>query len=279
MTTITQAITPLPTAPDPATMTTDQFSTAAAASVLAQKSMAVELETFRGQLNTVAGEVNTNATTASSAASTATTQAGTATTAASTATTQAGIATTKAAEAAASAATAAEATAFLDSNPIVKGSADATKMVRMEVDGLTTATTRVITVPDEDITLFGKAGQFNTSLKVIAKGNSGTTTQTYDYSAGHVQTSTATGNHTIDFSNWPATGNRGIIKIKGANFGAYTLTWPTINWVKPDGTTTTSVNTWLASWTGRTAFQTSGVDELIFWTDDGGTTIYGTFGA
>ncbi len=39
---------------------------------------------------------------------------------------------------------------FVDSAALVKGSADATKKVRIEVDGLTTATTRVITMPDRD---------------------------------------------------------------------------------------------------------------------------------
>ena len=40
-----------------------------------------------------------------------------------------------------------------DATSIIKGSADATKLVRFEVDGLTTDTTRVITVPDQDLTL------------------------------------------------------------------------------------------------------------------------------
>jgi len=39
-----------------------------------------------------------------------------------------------------------------DTTPIVKGSDDATKQVRIEADGLTTGTTRVITMPDKDIT-------------------------------------------------------------------------------------------------------------------------------
>lgn len=42
---------------------------------------------------------------------------------------------------------------FVDSDPLIRGSADSTKLVRLEVDGLTTATTRVITVPDRDLTL------------------------------------------------------------------------------------------------------------------------------
>lgn len=42
---------------------------------------------------------------------------------------------------------------FLDTYPIVEGSSDSTKKVRIEADGLTTATTRVITMPDADVTL------------------------------------------------------------------------------------------------------------------------------
>lgn len=40
-----------------------------------------------------------------------------------------------------------------DTTNIVKGSADGTKLMRFEVDGITTGTTRVMTVPDKDITL------------------------------------------------------------------------------------------------------------------------------
>lgn len=42
---------------------------------------------------------------------------------------------------------------FLDTHPVVQGSADSTKKVRFEVDGLTTATTRVVTVADIDMTI------------------------------------------------------------------------------------------------------------------------------
>ena len=42
---------------------------------------------------------------------------------------------------------------FIDTNPVVVGSSDGTKKVRFEVDGLTTATTRVVTVPDKDFTI------------------------------------------------------------------------------------------------------------------------------
>ena len=71
MTTITQVITTLPAAPDPATQTPAEFSTTAAAYVLAQKDMVPELNTWAGQVNTVAAEVNANAATATAQASNA----------------------------------------------------------------------------------------------------------------------------------------------------------------------------------------------------------------
>jgi len=66
--------------------------------------------------------------------------------------------------------------AFVDTNPIVIGSADATKKVRFEVDGLTTATTRVMTPPDKDITLAGLA-DINGGANLGSKVQSVTATQ------------------------------------------------------------------------------------------------------
>lgn len=44
---------------------------------------------------------------------------------------------------------------FIDSTALVKGSGDATKLLRVEADGITTATTRVWTAQDKDITVAG----------------------------------------------------------------------------------------------------------------------------
>lgn len=44
---------------------------------------------------------------------------------------------------------------FVDTTAIVKGSADVTKLLRFEVDGFTTATTRVATPPNQDFTIAG----------------------------------------------------------------------------------------------------------------------------
>lgn len=46
---------------------------------------------------------------------------------------------------------------FIDSTAIIKGSSDATKLFRIEVDGNTTGTTRVMTSPDADFTAVGTA--------------------------------------------------------------------------------------------------------------------------
>ncbi|MGH8585289.1 MAG: DUF2793 domain-containing protein [Gammaproteobacteria bacterium] len=62
---------------------------------------------------------------------------------------------------------------FPDGTAVVKGSSDPTKQVRFEVDGLTTATTRVITVPDADITLADAPPFADTTA--IAKGSSDAT--------------------------------------------------------------------------------------------------------
>lgn len=123
--------------------------------------------------------------------------------------------------------------------------------------------------------LVSRAMHKDCGLTVVDKGNSGTSTQTYDYTAGSVQTSTATGNHTIAFSNFPPTGNLGMLHVILTNGGAYTITWPTITWIEPDGTTTTSISTYLAANTGRTSLKSSGVDQFAFWSRDAGTTVYG----
>jgi hypothetical protein len=103
----------------------------------------------------------------------------------------------------------------------------------------------------------------------VDKGNSGTTTQTLDYTAGSHQKITATGNHTIATSNWPPSGNLGELLLELVNGGAYTITWPTVNWIKSDGSTTTTFSS------NGVTLQSSGTDWVYLWSRDGGTTIYG----
>jgi hypothetical protein len=110
---------------------------------------------------------------------------------------------------------------------------------------------------------------------MLDKGSSGTTTQTFDYTAGSHQKVIATGNHTIALSNFPPTGNLGELLIEYVNAGLYALTFPTINWIMPSGVTTTSLATYLAANTGRVALQSSGTDFILLWSRDAGTTVYG----
>jgi len=224
-----------------------------------------QLPTFSVEVEAARVAIVASASTASTAASTATTQAGNASTSASTATTQAGIATTRAgiattkageanasaSAAAASAAVAASAAAFVDTNPVVKGSADATKQVRFEVDGLTTATTRVLTVPDADMTLVGA----DTAQTLTNKTLTGYTETVYalsgtviDPANGTIQTKTLSANTT--FTESLADGQSVIL---GITAGAYSITWPTTVWAKVGGSgvaptlVSTGVN-WITLW-------------------------------
>ena len=58
---------------------------------------------------------------------------------------------------------------FIDTNLTIIGSADATKKARLEVDGITTGTTRVITVPDIDLTLMPIATQAEVEAETASK--------------------------------------------------------------------------------------------------------------
>lgn len=114
-------------------------------------------------------------------------------------------------------------------------------------------------------------------LTQVDKGNSGTTAQVLDYAAGSVQKITVTGAFTLSVTNWPPSGNLGIMQIELVNGGSFAITWPTVNWIKPDGTTTTSFSTWLAASTGRIALQSAGIDKIKLETTDSGAVVYGRF--
>jgi hypothetical protein len=104
----------------------------------------------------------------------------------------------------------------------------------------------------------------------VDKGNSGSgTTVTVDYTAGSHQKITNNGAHTFATSNWPPTGNLGELLIEYVNGAANAITWPTINWIKSDGTTTTT----FAS--NGVTLQASGTDFCLLWTRNAGTTIFG----
>lgn len=99
--------------------------------------------------------------------------------------------------------------------------------------------------------------------------NSGTTNALDFTNGSHQRWAPATGAQTLSITNWPPSGNLGELLIEGVSLGAATITWPTVNWVKSDGTTTTT----FAS--NGVTLQTSGTDWVYLWTRDAGTTIYG----
>ena len=104
----------------------------------------------------------------------------------------------------------------------------------------------------------------------LDKGNSGTTAQTIDYSAGKHQKITVTGAFTLNpVTNWPSTGKLGEVMLELTNGASSAVTWPTINWVKIDGSFTTTFSS------NGVTLQTSGTDFILLWTRDGGTTVYG----
>lgn len=91
-----------------------------------------------------------------------------------------------------------------------------------------------------------------------------TGTITLDYANGPDFTVTLTGNATIAFTGWPTSGTLGKITIEVTNgSSAYTLDITTNVDLWPDGT----VPTFTAS--------IGAIDEFIFWTRDGGTTVKG----
>ena len=103
--------------------------------------------------------------------------------------------------------------------------------------------------------------------------DSGTSNAVNASNGTHQRWAPSTGAQTLTITGWPTSGVHGELMIEGVNLGASTITWPAINWVKPDGTFTTSVSTYLAS--KGVTLQSSGIDWLVLWTRDGGTTIYG----
>jgi hypothetical protein len=90
-----------------------------------------------------------------------------------------------------------------------------------------------------------------------------------NYGDGLYQRWAPTGTKTLSITTWPPTGNLGQLLIEGINLGAATITWPTINWIKSDGTMTTTFSS------SGVTLQSSGTDFVLLWTRDAGTTIYG----
>lgn len=102
---------------------------------------------------------------------------------------------------------------------------------------------------------------------VGAKGNSGTTAQTFDATATSAFTLTNTGAHSWSFV-WPAGYSEFSVLV--ANAGANAITFPAgIRWRKADGTYSTTFADM------GVTLQAAAPNEFMFWSYDGGTTVYG----
>lgn len=101
--------------------------------------------------------------------------------------------------------------------------------------------------------------------------NSGTT-NALDYTNGSYQrwTPTAASSPTLSISNWPPSGDLGELLIEAVGLAsAGTISFPTANWIKSDGTLAASPSA------AGVTFQTgTGIDFIMFWTRDAGTTLY-----
>lgn len=106
----------------------------------------------------------------------------------------------------------------------------------------------------------------------VDKGSSGSNAQTVDFSAGTHQRVKATGNFTLNFSNWPPTGNFGEVLLELVADGtARTITFPAgTRFIKFDGSYTTTFSDL------QVALQSANdaIDWLLCWTRDAGTTLY-----
>lgn len=100
---------------------------------------------------------------------------------------------------------------FVDTQTIIKGSADATKLLRFEVDGFTTGTTRVLTPPNADITIAGiNIAQTFTAEQTFSLGTDVSSGQAYEYNGLDVITA-ITGSFDYFF------GGAGNLAMAGSN--------------------------------------------------------------
>lgn len=107
------------------------------------------------------------------------------------------------------------------------------------------------------------------AMTYLDKGAVSTGTVTFSFADASHQRLQVGGALTISVNGWSPTNNNATLMIELVNGASAAITWPTINWIKSDGTTTTS----FAS--NGVTLQASGTDFVVLWTRDGGTTIFG----
>ncbi len=103
-------------------------------------------------------------------------------------------------------------------------------------------------------------------------GVNGTSNHALDYTNGSHQrwAPAASSNPTLTISNWPPSGNLGELLVEAEALNAAgSINYPSSNWMKSDGTFVAS-----PSLAGVTLQGSGGRDFILFWTRDGGTTVY-----
>lgn len=156
------------------------------------------------------------------------------------------------------------------------GTGGAATSISFTPTGNISATNVQAAIAEVDSEKLAKAGGIYQNLSAVRtdKGTVSAGTVAFNLSDGNVQRLQVGGALTIALSGWPTTGNHAAIKLNIVNGGSATITWPTIQWIQKDGTSTTSISTYLAN-IGRNALQASGLDEFVLWSDDAGATVRG----
>jgi hypothetical protein len=111
--------------------------------------------------------------------------------------------------------------------------------------------------------------RFRDTAEVLQAIGTVSTDTSINIEDGNIASLTIGADLTLSVTNWAPTGNYSELLLVMTNAGAYTLTWPTVNWLKADGSFTTTFSEQDAQ------LQSSGIDFVFLWTIDSGTTIYG----
>lgn len=124
--------------------------------------------------------------------------------------------------------------------------------------------------------IVSRALERDTGLVCYAAGTvSGVTTLTLDYTNGSVQKATATGGTiTLGFSNWPPTGNEGLMLLYLTNFGLATVVMPTAKLKKKDDTYAANWAAYVTDRGGAAALPSAEVAALLIRTKDAGATLF-----
>ncbi|NHZ78825.1 hypothetical protein F2P44_05960 [Massilia sp. CCM 8695] len=237
---------------------------------------ATSIPNFTTEINALATDLSGRQDIASKAAINAATSAETATKkaadaagSASSADTSAVNAATSAANALASAGTIGQAAAFSDANPVVKGSTDPTKQLKIECDMLIPAgSTVTLTAPAVSGTIATLSDLQELMRSMVFYDNGASTAVNYA-NGGTQRVAPASGAKTLSFTNWPAAGKQAVQFLELVNIGlGGTPAWPAgARFIRNDGVLQPTAGAANINWQG------SGTDYVMVSTRDGGTTL------